>query len=180
MRFFDNFRRKKTTPPVEEQVTIPREEVFIEKKEPKEVLEKEEDIITPLRKIYKYAETDFENKGYNDALVNDDTSYCKENIKLLQYDLYIIIKNSKTEYEHFLKDIDFHIKSRSAAGLSDTVEELKTKKEKLTMDYDEVVEILEDYKEETGICERIALSYMRGFKRGLVSISTEKILEKKL
>lgn len=131
--------------------------------------------LSPIEKIYSFIGENFEDKGYNDALINSDSSYSNDNIKLLKYDLLIMLKESSQAYEQFLKDIDFHINSRKESGLIDTVKELETKKEKTMLDLSEVKSIKTDYDNNSGVVERIELSYMRGFRKGLASISGDII-----
>ena len=77
---------------------------------------------TDLQAIYLYAKTDFEARGYQDALTNPDTAYKNENISLLLEDLDIQIKQAQNYYAARLIKLDFHIASRKAAGLIDTGE----------------------------------------------------------
>jgi hypothetical protein len=130
-----------------------------------------------LDKIYAFAETDFEQKGYDDALINPDNSYSSDNIKLLKYDLHIKIKRAYKTYEDYIKDIEFHIESRKNAGLIDTVKLLETELAKIKDSIEEVRSIEENFDKGTGLVERISLSYQRGFMRGLAAMSDE-ILER--
>jgi hypothetical protein len=75
--------------------------------------------------IYAFLQCDYESKGYNDALTNPDESYRNDNINLFRQDLQILIERTITWYETLLKETDFHISSRSRAGLIDLVEELR-------------------------------------------------------
>jgi hypothetical protein len=166
---------KKTNNPVEE--IIPSKKLFIE--------ESEEDNLNNnlnLRKynldsIYDFAETDYEEKGYNDALINPDNSYKTDNIKLLRYDFQIKIKRAYKTYEDYIKDIEFHIDTRKNAGLVDTVKLLETELVKIKDSIEEVKNIENDYENETGLIERISLSYQRGFMRGLAAMS-DQILDR--
>ena len=76
-----------------------------------------------------FFQDDYETRGYNDALTNPDESYKSDNIRLFNHDLLILIDRSSNYYDNFLKELDFHISSRSRAGLIDLVEELKIRKE---------------------------------------------------
>lgn len=130
--------------------------------------------------IYAYLQYDYESRGYNDALTNPDESYKADNIKLFNHDLLILIDRSATYYEGLLKDVEFHIGSRTRAGLIDLVEELKIRKE-IVLDH---LIKLKAIKEETikgeGSAPRIALSYQRGFMRGLSAISQSKVINRNL
>jgi len=75
--------------------------------------------------VYSFLQTDFEPKGYNDALINPDQSNKADGIRMIRSHLSIILDKSMNHYEKLIRDLDYHVKSRSDAGLVDLVEELK-------------------------------------------------------
>ena len=128
--------------------------------------------------IYQYLQSDFESKGYNDAMTSPDDKYKQDNLKLIKYDLEIIVSKVKTYHDSMLKEIDFHIDSRGRAGLIDLVEELKSKREDLIKHVEKVKEIEVSLKTDTGLFERATLAYQRGFTKGLASITQSSLLSK--
>ncbi|CAM1343574.1 hypothetical protein [Tenacibaculum amylolyticum] len=180
MKLLNLFKRKKE---VQESENVPEtktievsKELFIEENKIEEqgIFENKE---YNLDKIYAFATKDFEEKGYDDALINPDHSYSSDNIKLLKHDFQILIKRAYKTYEDYIKDIEFHIQSRNNAGLIDTVKLLETTLVKTQDSIEEVKSIEEDFLNEAGLIERISLSYKRGFMRGLAAMS-DQILEK--
>ncbi|MGE5419517.1 MAG: hypothetical protein ACM3UT_04985 [Chloroflexota bacterium] len=125
--------------------------------------------------IYAFLQYDYESRGYNDALTNPDESYRNDNIRLIQHDLMILIDRTATYYETMLRETDFHISSRSRAGLIDLVEELKIRKEVTSDHLGKVRQIREEASKGDGASQRIVLSYQRGFMRGLYAISQSKL-----
>jgi hypothetical protein len=130
--------------------------------------------------IYAFLQADFESKGYNDALTNPEESYKADNLKLLNHDLLILIDRSANYYESFLKELDFHIGSRSRAGLVDLVEELKIRKDIILEHQTKIQQIKAEAVNGNGPSERISLSYQRGFMRGLAAISQSKMFKRNL
>jgi hypothetical protein len=130
--------------------------------------------------IYSFLQDDFESRGYNDALTNPEEGYKNDNIRLLSHDLLILIDRSTNYYESFLKELDFHIGSRSRAGLIDLVEELKIRKDIIKDHLEKIGQIKADAASGSGSAQRIALSYQRGFMRGLSAISQSKIFKRTL
>jgi hypothetical protein len=126
--------------------------------------------------VYAFFLNDYESRGYNDALANPDESYKSDNIKLLNHDLLILIERTSSYYEDLAKEIEFHISTRSRAGLVDLVEELKIRKQIINEHREKLAEIKKEALTGTGAIERIGLSYQRGFMRGLSSISQAKVL----
>jgi hypothetical protein len=126
--------------------------------------------------IHAFFQSDYESKGYNDALTNPDDSYKTDNIKLLNLDLMILIERTSIYYEDLAKEVEFHISSRSRAGLIDLVEELKTRMQIINDHREKLRAIKEEAQSGAGPIQRIGLSYQRGFMRGLSSISQAKFL----
>jgi hypothetical protein len=133
-----------------------------------------------LNAVYEFLQSDYESKGYNDALTNPDESYKADNIKLYHHDLLLILDRSQVYYDELQKELDFHISSRSRAGLIDLVEELKIRKEMVTDHISKLKAIKEDAISGSGATQRIALSYQRGFMRGLSAISQSKLFNRNL
>lgn len=128
-----------------------------------------------LDSIYEFLQYDYESRGYQDALTSPDESYKNDNIKLIRHDLMILIDRTATWYQALLKETDFHISSRSRAGLIDLVEELKIRKDVTADQLEMVNQIRAEALAGTGSSERIVLSYQRGFMRGLYAISQSKL-----
>src|SRR5690606_3478697 len=104
--------------------------------------------------IYAFLQQNFEERGFNDALISADEGYKNDNIKLIKYDLEILIQQVKTYHQSLLKDIQFHIHSRTRAGLIDLVDELKIKQSDLHAHIEKVSVYEESLKTDSGLCER--------------------------
>jgi hypothetical protein len=131
-----------------------------------------------INEVYEFLQTDFESNGYNDALISPDESYRKDNIQLLKHDLIILLRKATTYYEDLSRDIAFHINSRERAGLIDLVEELRFRQKGVQDHLVKIAEIKKEMDENTGVSEKITLSYQRGFMRGLSAISQSNVLTK--
>jgi len=130
--------------------------------------------------IYAFLQADYESKGYNDALISADESYKTDNIKLIRMDLQITVQRANTYYEDLLRELDFHIISRGRAGLIDLVEELKTRKEMVHEHIEKINQVKQEMETDSGMTQRILLSYQRGFMRGLSAITQTNVLNKKI
>jgi len=157
------------------------EATFIEKEAP-ENERPQESAVTPvnggIHLLYDFLDRNYETKGYNDALVNPDITHLDQNVIALKNDLERSIRKVKTFYEDFIRQINFHITSRSRSGMIDTVEELTVKKETAESHIKQVMEIEEQAKQNEGVGYGIIISYTRGFKNGLAAISSHIILNK--
>jgi HD-GYP domain-containing protein (c-di-GMP phosphodiesterase class II) len=166
-----------------ESTLIP-EETFIEKGRPNSNFQStqiptEVTTTTNLDYLFKALDQNLEFKGYDDALINPDSYHLDQNVDALRKDLIRTINKVKTFYEDFIREIEFHIESRSRSGMIDTVEELKMKKETAESHIEKVLIIESDAINKTGDSEGIIVSYTRGFRNGLAAISHHTIISRK-
>lgn len=129
--------------------------------------------------LFFFLEKNHEGKGYDDALVNPDTTHLQQNITALKNELERTIRKVKIFYEDFIREINFHIQSRSRSGMIDTVEELIVKKDTAESHIRQIIEMEKDAMEDKGVCQSVLISYTRGFKNGLAAISAHSIMKKK-
>jgi len=129
--------------------------------------------------LFQFLEKNHEGKGYDDALINPDSSHMQQNAESLKNELERTIRKVKTFYEDFIREIDFHITSRSRSGMIDTVEELSMKREIAESHVKKVLDIEEGVRNNKGDGQGIIMSYTRGFKNGLAAISHHNILKRK-
>ncbi|HEY4195094.1 MAG TPA: hypothetical protein VGM63_06145 [Mucilaginibacter sp.] len=126
--------------------------------------------------LYAFLDRNHEAKGYDDALLNPDTSHLSQNLDALRNELVRTLNKVKTFYEDFIQETDFHITSRSRSGMVDMVEELEMKK-KIALGHIDKVKIIEDDADRNeGDGNGVLISYTRGFKNGLAAISHHHIL----
>lgn len=128
--------------------------------------------------LFAFIEKNYEGKGYDDALINPDNVHLEQNVEALKNDLERTIRKIKTFYEDFIREINFHIETRSRSGMVDTVEELTVKKDTAEEHINQILIIENEAKENKGIGYGIILSYKRGFNNGLAAISHHSIMKK--
>ena len=158
------------------------ENVFVEREKPAEARPEERTAVPSqdngINVLFQFLERNYEAKGYDDALVNPDNTHLEQNIDALKNDLERTIRKVKTFYEDFIREINFHISSRSRSGMVDTVEELSMKKETAENHIKQVIEIEQQAKQNEGVGKGIIISYTRGFRNGLAAISHHSILRR--
>lgn len=129
----------------------------------------------PIDLIYGFLKEDYESKAYNDAIVNPDKSYKEKNLKIIRSNLEIKFKQVLLKYEDMIREIDFHIKSRSEAGLTDLVEQLKSRKETYIKHVDELGKMKIDMEQGELYMTGLFESYEVGFTKGLASLSLHNL-----
>jgi hypothetical protein len=183
MGLFDLFKKKEQT--VEDNIEIKdslveiKEADFIDNSEPAEQ-ENSTYLVEfgsklPIDIIYGFLKEDYENKAYHDALTNPDKSYKEMNLAIIRSNLEVKFKQIMLKYEEMLRNINFHIKSRGEAGLTDIVELLKSKKETYEKHLDELKQMKKDLDNEESYMTGIFKSYEVGFTRGLASLSLQNL-----
>lgn len=178
MGLFNFFKRKKEN---SEQVNSVPEEIFMEKPgidEGNAGLNGHPEG-KGIYQLYLFFEKNHETRGYEDALVNPDSTHLAQNVEALKNEMERIIKRVKTFYEDFIQETNFHISSRSRSGMVDTVEELQMKREIAQNHIKKVLEMEEDLKNNRGDGQGVILSYSRGFRNGLAAISHHTIFKTK-
>ncbi len=127
--------------------------------------------------LYAFLSKDFQQQGYNDALLQPDTSYKTERAKEFSGELNIAIRKVKTFYEDAIRELDFLILSRNRMGMVDVVDELKMRKEKAMDHHKKTLEIEQEVIEQ-GETYRLVVSYNRGFQNGMAAIAIHEANKK--
>lgn len=157
------------------------EDVFIEKTTAVETPESKAEAELAqdnIHMVFAFLSKDYQQLGYDDALVHPDTSYRNEKIKEIQGELDIVIRKAKTFYEDAIRELNFLILSRNRLGMVDVVDELKMKKEKADDHYKKVLELQTEAVDQ-GETHRLIISYNRGFQNGMAAIAIHESNKRK-
>ncbi|MFM7855018.1 MAG: hypothetical protein ACKO96_24605 [Flammeovirgaceae bacterium] len=165
-----------------EQNTSPEipEHVFVEYEKPntKSTMEPEEvkQEVSDLQMLYRFLEQNLERKGYDDALMNPDTSFMEEHIQFIHNELNLVLAKVKTYYSSHLRTVNFHIETRKRNGMIETVDELLSHKATIEEEVKIVQAIETDAQQRVGLCQNLFLSYRKGFKNGFAAITFNTVL----
>lgn len=135
--------------------------------------------VNDLQTLYRYLEQNLEKNGYEDALINPDTSYMEEQLRYISNEIGLTIAKIKTYYAGYVRNIDFHIETRKRSGMIETVEELISYKETVLEDIRKVTEIEDGAVKGSGLSQNLILSYRKGFRNGFAAITYNTVLSKK-
>lgn len=134
--------------------------------------------VNNLQTLYQHLAQNLEKKGYEDALMNPDSSYMQEQIRYIQNELNLLISKVNSYYSGFLRQIDFHIDTRKRSGMIETVEELIAHKATIEDEMKIVSDIELAAENGNGVTENLFLSYKKGFKNGLAAITFNTVLNR--
>lgn len=132
------------------------------------------------KRIFNRIRKDYESEGYNDALSTADVKYRNDNKEILKLNLLVDIEEAEVEIKEYLKELDFHIKSRTKAELFDLVEELESKKVTYEERIEKLKELKIDLKNDSGMPNRILLAYNRGFNKGMAALTVANVVNKNI
>jgi hypothetical protein len=132
-------------------------------------------LIQGIDSVYSFLTIDMDKKGYNDAITNSDASNLQNNLKLLYYDLTIVIERALSFYDEKIKEQEFFIKSRNDVGLTDVAAQITTEMNKILELVSKIKAIENDTVKNQGKSQRLLLSYEIGFKRGLAALTATKL-----
>lgn len=132
----------------------------------------------PIDVIFNFIHKNFEEEGFQDALVNSDIAYRDIKEKIIRNDLEILFKRIVLRYKRDVRELEFKIdNARKAYALSAAaqLDSLKQTYEEHLSEIEEMQELLmaEDPKMTTMI-----ESYRRGFLKGITAATLNYIENK--
>jgi len=129
-------------------------------------------------KIFQFLRRNYSQMGYDDALSQPDHKFLNDNIEFIYSDFSLLLEEAELSYQEYLNQLDFHYKSRLAAGLSDIAEELAARRVNVLADMEFVQKNRRDLHEKKGNIQRLILSYKKGFDKGFSALSYAGIINK--
>jgi hypothetical protein len=187
MGLFDFFKKTETVSVIQNQDadSVNSDEKIIDRnlfiKDPSRSDDKiSADESTAWKRIFSRIRNDYEIEGYNDALSTPDVKYRDDNKEIIKLNLRVDIEEAEVEIKEYLKELDFHIKTRATAELKDLVEELESKKVIFESRLEKLTELKNDLKNDLGMPNRMLLAYNRGFSKGLAALSVANVINKNM
>lgn len=160
--------------------TIIDRNIFVKDPQKTNVTESNDEDSTAWKRIFSRIRKDYEIEGYNDALSTADVKYRDDNKEILKLNLRVDIEEAEIEIKEYLKELDFHIKSRTKAELNDLVEELESKKVVFEERLEKLTELKTDLNNDSGMPLRIQLAYNRGFNKGMAALTVANVINKNI
>lgn len=125
--------------------------------------------------IYKFINTDFEEKGYRDALINIDGQQRKLGLECIEGQLIGLIRQARLTYEKEIQRLNYDIDCLTRAGMLDIKEQREAEKTLREENLVKLNEMEKDYRDEQVYMRVMMKTYEKGFDRGVVAtLLTEK------
>ena len=133
----------------------------------------EEEIITiqygtgmPIDVIYGFINHDYEQDGYQDALVNSDAEYCIAKEKIILNQLNQLFRRILLRYRGEIRDIEVQIANAKSLFALTSASMLDARKETCEEHINEINEMMEKVNAKSSDMMTMIESYRRGFTKG--------------
>lgn len=125
----------------------------------------------PIDVIYGYLHKNYEEKGFNDAMVKSDLTFRDMNMGLIRNKILMVFREINLNYDVKMRDLEIRIETCKAAGLLSTVSELEKVISTIKAHKSELKELEDDFRNNEKEASIPLQSYECGFLRGIATIA---------
>lgn len=165
-----------TTLPVLDQPASASEDVETNQVSPESSSEKKTLTVSyatgwPIDVIYGYLHKNYEEKGFNDAMVKSDLTFRDMNMGLIKNKILMVFREINLNYDVKMRDLEIRIETCKAAGLLSTVSELEKIISTIKAHKSELKELEDNFRNNEKEASIPLQSYECGFLRGIATIA---------
>ncbi len=124
----------------------------------------------PIDVIYGYLHKNYENKGFDDAMLNSDLAFRDLNISLIKNKILMVFREININYDVMKQDLQTRIDNCNAAGLLVTAYELGKTLSTINAHKEELRQLESDFRNNANEASIPLQSYNCGFLRGVATI----------
>ena len=125
----------------------------------------------PIDIIYGYLHKNYEEKGFNDAMMKNDLAFRDMNMGIIRNKILMIFREINLNYDVMKKDIETRMDTCNAAGLLTTLSELDKQMSIIITHKSELAQLEEDFRNNANEASVPLQSYDCGFLRGIATIA---------
>ena len=125
----------------------------------------------PIDIIYGYLHKNYEDKGFNDAMVKSDLTFRDMNMGIIRNKILMIFNEINLNYDVMKRDIETRMETCSAAGLLTTLSDLEKQMAIINTHKAELDRLEEDFRNNANEASVPLQSYDCGFLRGIATIA---------
>lgn len=125
----------------------------------------------PIDIIYGYLHKNYEQKGYDDAMLNSNIAFRDMNMKIIRNKILMTFREINLNYNAMKDDLDTRIENCNAAGLLTTVAELGKQMSVINAHQEELAQLEADFCNNANEASVPLMSYECGFLRGISTIN---------
>lgn len=125
----------------------------------------------PIDVIYGYLHKNYEEKGFNDAMVKGDLAFRDLNMNIIRNKILMVFREINLNYDVLRRDLETRIETCTSAGLLTTLAELEKQIAIINAHKAELAQLEQDFRNNANEASVPLQSYDCGFLRGIASIA---------
>lgn len=125
----------------------------------------------PIDIIYGYLHKNYENKGYDDAMLNSNLAFRDMNMNIIRHKILMVFREINLNYDAMKQDLEVRIQSCNAVGLLTTVADLNKQMAVINSHLEELSKLENDFRNNANEASVPLMSYECGFLRGVSTIA---------
>ena len=125
----------------------------------------------PIDLIYGYLNKNYEQKGYEDAMLNSNLTFRDMNKDIIKNKILMVFREINLNYDARKEDLDTRINTCNAAGLLTNLAELNRQMSVITAHKNELAKMESDFRNNANEASIPLQSYECGFLRGVSTIT---------
>lgn len=125
----------------------------------------------PIDVIYGYLHKNYEEKGFNDAMLRYDLKFRDMNMDIIRNKILMVFREINLNYDVMGSDYESRIETCSAVGLLTEVSELEKKLTVIRTHKEELKQLEADFRNNSNEASIPLKSYECGFLRGIATIA---------
>ena len=132
----------------------------------------------PIDIIYGYLHKNYEEKGFNDAMVKSDLTFRDMNMGIIRNKILMVFREINLNYDVMKRELETKISTCNAAGLLTTIAELEKQIAIIEAHKSELEQLEKDFKNNVNEASVPLQSYDCGFLRGIATIAMSSLPRK--
>ena len=132
----------------------------------------------PIDVIFNFIHKNFEEEGFQDALVNSDITYRDTKEKIIRNNLEMLFKRIILRYKNDIREIDVNIDNARKAYALAAAGKLQARRETFEEHLEEIKEMQQLLDADDPKMTTMIESYRRGFQKGITAVSINFIENK--
>lgn len=125
----------------------------------------------PIDVIYGYLHKNYEEKGFNDAMVKGDLAFRDLNMAIIRNKILMVFREINLNYDVMRRDLETRIETCTTAGLLTTLSELEKQIAIINAHKAELAQLEQDFRNNANEASVPLQSYDCGFLRGIATIA---------
>lgn len=125
----------------------------------------------PIDVVYGYLHKNYEDKGFQDAMLKSDLAFKDINMRLIRNKILMVFREINLNYDVMKQDLQVRIDNCNAAGLLTTVAQLEKNMQLIEVHKKELADLEADFRNNANEASIPLQSYECGFLRGIATVS---------